>query len=69
MQTEEKMTQQVSVLDINKDSNANKLDLQVLGRFWENSALICYREVTSKTILLFLIKFYFTVKPFICIHR
>lgn len=41
MQTEEKMTQQVSVLGINKGSNANKLDLQVLDRFWENSALIC----------------------------
>lgn len=32
MQTEEEMTQQVSLIGINKDSNANNLDLQVLGR-------------------------------------
>lgn len=32
-QTEEEMTQQDFLIGINKDSNANKLDLQVLGRF------------------------------------
>lgn len=32
MQTEEEMTQQISLIGINKDSNANNLDLQVLGR-------------------------------------
>jgi len=33
MQTEEHMTQQVYFIGINKDSNANKVDLQLLGRF------------------------------------
>lgn len=32
MQTEDEMTQQVSLIGINTDSNANNLDLQVLGR-------------------------------------
>lgn len=40
MQTEEEMIQQVSLIGINKDSKANKLDLQVLGRFQGNSVLI-----------------------------
>lgn len=39
-QTEEEMIQQVSLIGINKDSKANKLDLQVLGRFQGNSVLI-----------------------------
>lgn len=39
-QTEEQMTQQVSLIGINKDSKANKLDLQVLGRFQGNAVLI-----------------------------